>query len=112
MTRIESWKEVVDKVASRLSKWKMKTLSIGGRLTLTKAVLGSIPIYYMSLFKVPMKVLQRMESMRCHFFNGVELHSKRAMWVRWNNVLASKEKGGLGVSILFALNRALLFKWI
>ena len=112
MTRIESWKEVVDKVASRLSKWKMKTLSIGGRLTLTKAVLGSIPIYYMSLFKVPMKVLQRMESMRCHFFNGVELHSKRAMWVRWNNVLASKEKGGLGVSSLFALNRALLFKWI
>ena len=26
MTRIESWKEVVDKVASRLSKWKMKTV--------------------------------------------------------------------------------------
>ncbi|GJS35303.1 RNA-directed DNA polymerase, eukaryota, reverse transcriptase zinc-binding domain protein [Tanacetum coccineum] len=32
--------------------------------------------------------------------------------IRWKKVLASKNKGGLGVSSLFALNRALLFKWI
>nr|GEW16459.1 RNA-directed DNA polymerase, eukaryota, reverse transcriptase zinc-binding domain protein [Tanacetum cinerariifolium] len=35
-----------------------------------------------------------------------------SIWVRWNNVLASKKKGGLGVSSLFALNRAFLFKWV
>ncbi|GKF69941.1 hypothetical protein Tco_0202998 [Tanacetum coccineum] len=33
-------------------------------------------------------------------------------WVNWKKVLASKEKGGLGVSSLFALNRGLMFKWI
>ncbi|GJR58557.1 hypothetical protein Tco_1500719 [Tanacetum coccineum] len=64
MSRIKSWDEIVDKMVDRLSKWKMKTLSIGGRLTLLKAVLGSMPIYHMSIFKVPMKVLQRMESIR------------------------------------------------
>ncbi|GKC53420.1 hypothetical protein Tco_1076165 [Tanacetum coccineum] len=62
MSRIKSWDEIVDKMVDRLSKWKMKTLLIGGRLTLLKAVLGSMPIYHMSIFKVPMKVLQRMES--------------------------------------------------
>ncbi|GJT46364.1 RNA-directed DNA polymerase, eukaryota [Tanacetum coccineum] len=31
MSRIKSWDEIVDKLHSRLSKWKMKTLSIGGR---------------------------------------------------------------------------------
>ncbi|GJW18964.1 RNA-directed DNA polymerase, eukaryota, reverse transcriptase zinc-binding domain protein [Tanacetum coccineum] len=36
----------------------------------------------------------------------------RAIWVKWNKVLASKEKGGLGVSSFYALNRALLFKWV
>nr|GEY24012.1 RNA-directed DNA polymerase, eukaryota [Tanacetum cinerariifolium] len=46
------------------------------------------------------------------FFNGIDLNSKKSIWVRWNNVLAFKEKGGLGVSSLFALNRALLFKWV
>nr|GFB38535.1 RNA-directed DNA polymerase, eukaryota [Tanacetum cinerariifolium] len=32
--------------------------------------------------------------------------------VRLPNVLASKDKGGLGVSSLFALNRGLLIKWV
>ncbi|GJT79180.1 RNA-directed DNA polymerase, eukaryota, reverse transcriptase zinc-binding domain protein [Tanacetum coccineum] len=112
MSRTKSWDEVIDKMVNRLSKWKMKTLSIGGRLTLLKAVFGSMPIYHMSIFKVPMLVLQRMESIRCYFFNGNDLDSKRSIWVSWNKVLTSKEKGGLGVSSLFVLNRALMFKWI
>ncbi|GJR90742.1 RNA-directed DNA polymerase, eukaryota, reverse transcriptase zinc-binding domain protein [Tanacetum coccineum] len=33
-------------------------------------------------------------------------------WVSWRKVMAHKQYGGLGVSSLFALNRALLFKWI
>ncbi|GJV54302.1 hypothetical protein Tco_1450043 [Tanacetum coccineum] len=32
MTRVQAWQEIVEKVQSRLSKWKSKTLSIGGRL--------------------------------------------------------------------------------
>ncbi|GKD35627.1 RNA-directed DNA polymerase, eukaryota, reverse transcriptase zinc-binding domain protein, partial [Tanacetum coccineum] len=72
MSRVESWKEVIDKVESRLSKWKMHALSIGGRLTLLKSVLGSILIFYMSIYRVPSSVLQKMESIRCNFFNGYE----------------------------------------
>ena len=93
MSRIQSWNEVVDKLSTRLSKWKMKTLSIGGRVTLLKSVLGSLPIYYMSLYKVPMKVLQKLESIRCNFFNGVDLNGKKSIWIKWNKVLAPKGKG-------------------
>nr|GEY57431.1 RNA-directed DNA polymerase, eukaryota, reverse transcriptase zinc-binding domain protein [Tanacetum cinerariifolium] len=112
MPRIQSWNETIERMACRLSKWKLKTLSIGGRLNLLKSVLGSIPIYHMSLFKVPKKVLHSMESMRSYFFNGVELSSKKLVWVTWKHALTSKDKGGLGVSSLFALNRALMFKWV
>ncbi|GJX40524.1 RNA-directed DNA polymerase, eukaryota, reverse transcriptase zinc-binding domain protein [Tanacetum coccineum] len=112
MSRIQSWNETIEAMASRLSKWKMKTLSIGGRLTLLKSVLGSMPIYHMSIFKVPMKILQRMESNRSHFFNGSDPLAKKTTWVKWTNVLASKEKGGFRISILYALNRALMFKWV
>ncbi|GJW49663.1 RNA-directed DNA polymerase, eukaryota [Tanacetum coccineum] len=111
MSRVNSWDKVVDSLYARLSKWKMKTLSIGGRLTLLKSVLGSMPIYYMSLFKVPSQVLKKMEAIRSHFFNGAEAHENKMCWVKWNRVLASKEKGGLGVSSYFALNRALMIKW-
>nr|GEW50273.1 RNA-directed DNA polymerase, eukaryota [Tanacetum cinerariifolium] len=75
-------------------------------------ILGSMPIYHMSLFKVPKKVLHRMEFMRSHFFNGAELSSKKSVWVKWKHALDSKDKSGLGVSSLFAINRALMFKWV
>ncbi|GJV24186.1 RNA-directed DNA polymerase, eukaryota [Tanacetum coccineum] len=48
---VKSWDEIIGKLNSRLSKWKSSTLSIGGRLTLLKSVLGSSPIYTMSLYK-------------------------------------------------------------
>ncbi|GKE54582.1 RNA-directed DNA polymerase, eukaryota, partial [Tanacetum coccineum] len=112
MTRIKSWDEIVAKLHSRLSKWKLKTLSIGGRLTLLKSVLGSTPIYYMSMFKVPSQVLKCLEDTRRQFFNGADPKEKKMSWVKWSRVLASKDKGGLGVSSFFALNRALLLKWV
>ncbi|GJS77223.1 RNA-directed DNA polymerase, eukaryota [Tanacetum coccineum] len=78
MTRVQAWQEIVEKVKSRLSKWKSKTLSIGGRLTLLKSGLGSIPVFHMSIFKVPSKVLHILESIRSHFFNGHDPGSKKA----------------------------------
>ncbi|GKB49944.1 RNA-directed DNA polymerase, eukaryota, reverse transcriptase zinc-binding domain protein [Tanacetum coccineum] len=81
MSRIQSWDETINLIVARLSRWKMKTLSIGGCFTLINSVLGSLSIYHMSLFRVPLLVLRKMESIR-------------------------------GVSSLFALNRALLFKWV
>ncbi|GJT92085.1 RNA-directed DNA polymerase, eukaryota, reverse transcriptase zinc-binding domain protein [Tanacetum coccineum] len=111
-SRIKAWDDVILKLKSRLSKWKVKTLSIGGRLTLLKSVLGASPIYSMSIFKVPRGVLKVMESIRNHFFNGADHLENKITWVAWDKVLASKENGGLGVSSFFALNRALLLKWV
>ena len=112
MSRIECWDAVVEKVKKRLSIWKMKTLSIGGRLTLVKSVLGSMPLYHMSLFKAPSGVLNRIEALRNRFFNGHECNSKKALWVNWKRALTSKDGGGLGISSLYAMNRGLLFKWV
>nr|GEV45005.1 RNA-directed DNA polymerase, eukaryota [Tanacetum cinerariifolium] len=96
--RINSWDDVVSKVTSQLSKWKLKTLSIGGRLTLIKSVLTSIPLYQMSSFKVPIKVLNILESIRRKFFNGIEGNERKPVLISWDTVLASKKYGGLGVS--------------
>ncbi|GJS17970.1 RNA-directed DNA polymerase, eukaryota, reverse transcriptase zinc-binding domain protein [Tanacetum coccineum] len=112
MSRIDSWDEVITKVSTCLSKWKIKTLSIGGRLTLLKSVLTSIPLYHMSIFKVPMGVLKKLETIRRNFFNGVDQADKSITWIGLEKVLASKKNGGLGVPSFFASNRALLFKWV
>ncbi|GJV15403.1 RNA-directed DNA polymerase, eukaryota [Tanacetum coccineum] len=112
MSRYKAWDDVVLKLKTRLSKWKAKTLSIGGRLTLLKSVLGASPLYNMSIFKVLKGVLKVMESIRSNFFKGTSLSEKKISWIAWDKVLASKKKGGLGVSSYFALNRALLLKWV
>ncbi|GJV78503.1 RNA-directed DNA polymerase, eukaryota [Tanacetum coccineum] len=80
MTRINSWDVVINKTLSRLSKWKLKVLSIGGRLTLLKSVLGSISIYYMSMFRAPIQVINKLESIRSHFFNGVDHNVRKTFW--------------------------------
>ncbi|GJR98354.1 hypothetical protein Tco_0270528 [Tanacetum coccineum] len=112
MTRLGSWNDVVNKLSVRLSKWKLKSLSIGGRLTLIKSILSSLPLYHMSSFKVPKGVLHCLEATRRNFFNGSEGTDKKLSLISWKNVLASKKNGGLGISSFFATNRALIFKWI
>ncbi|GKD17169.1 hypothetical protein Tco_1206327 [Tanacetum coccineum] len=69
--------EIIGKVSNRLSKWKIKTLSVGGRLTLIKSVLTSLPLYHMSLYKAPLGVLRDLESLRRKFFNGADINEKR-----------------------------------
>ncbi|GJX67289.1 hypothetical protein Tco_0303016 [Tanacetum coccineum] len=76
-SRRKAWDEIIGKVSNRLSKWKIKTLSVGGRLTLIKSVLTSLPLYHMSLYKAPLGVLRDLESLRRKFFNGADINEKR-----------------------------------
>ncbi|GKA27181.1 RNA-directed DNA polymerase, eukaryota [Tanacetum coccineum] len=92
MSKFSSWHEVISKVKSRLSKWKHSSLSIGGHLTLLKSVISSIPLYHMSIFKVPLGVINHLESIRINFFNGVDGSNKKMVWISWKKVLMSKKK--------------------
>ncbi|GJT10259.1 hypothetical protein Tco_0857301 [Tanacetum coccineum] len=58
MKSIASWKTLVDRFHMRLSSWKANLLSIGGRLTLIKSVLGSSSyLLILSIFRAPESVL-------------------------------------------------------
>nr|GEY08021.1 putative ribonuclease H protein At1g65750 family [Tanacetum cinerariifolium] len=70
MKSIANWKKLVDRFNLRLSNWNANLLSIGGRLTLIKFVLGSLGIYYLSIFRAPDSVLQNLERIRSNFFWG------------------------------------------
>nr|GEX01512.1 RNA-directed DNA polymerase, eukaryota [Tanacetum cinerariifolium] len=68
MSRNSAWANTIQKIYSRLSRWKVKTLSVGGRLTLLKSVLGASPLYNLFIYKAPKGVLHDMESIRSTFF--------------------------------------------
>ncbi|GKF18422.1 zinc finger, CCHC-type containing protein, partial [Tanacetum coccineum] len=74
-------------------------LSIGGRLTLIKSVLGSLGIYYLSIFRAPESVLQDLERIRAKFFWGGNKDENKMAWVKWLIILNSFDKGGLNIGI-------------
>nr|GEV83096.1 putative RNA-directed DNA polymerase, eukaryota, reverse transcriptase zinc-binding domain protein [Tanacetum cinerariifolium] len=108
---LSNWQPLIDRFHKRLSSWKANLLSIGGRSTLIKAVLGSLGIYYLSIFKCPESVLKSLESLRASFFWGGSGDQKKMAWIKWDNILASYEKGGLNIGSLKAFNLAFLQKW-
>lgn len=112
MKSVEAWSGVLDKFTSRLSSWKTQNISVGGRLTLLKSVLGSLPLYLFSLFHVPVKILNDLEALRRRFFWGFQEGEKKINWIKWDTILLPKSKGGLGVGSLKAKNYGLLGKWV
>ncbi|GKD85582.1 putative RNA-directed DNA polymerase, eukaryota, reverse transcriptase zinc-binding domain protein [Tanacetum coccineum] len=46
INKSNNWKPIIDKFHNRLTSWKAKSLSPGGRLTLLKSVLGALGTYY------------------------------------------------------------------
>ena len=55
------WAGVEKRFKKRLALCKRKYLSKGGRQTLIKSILSSLPIYFMSLFVIPKRVVARLE---------------------------------------------------
>lgn len=64
MSRCANWTPIINRFHNRLSIWKAKTLSFGGRLTLIKSILGSLGVYYFSSFKSPISIINKLETIR------------------------------------------------
>lgn len=83
---------MVECFINRLSSWKSRSLSISGLLTLTKAALSSLPLYYISLFRAPSWVLNILESIFTLFFGGFKENERGLVWVKWKSVIFDVEK--------------------
>ena len=87
-------------------------ISKGGRLTLVKSMLASLPIYFMSLFQMSRSVCLRLEKIQRDFLWGYGALESKPHVVKWDIVCLDKRKGGLGVRCLHSLNKTLFCKWI
>ncbi|GKC10181.1 hypothetical protein Tco_1001791 [Tanacetum coccineum] len=111
MKSIVSWKILIDHFRSRLSTWKASLLYIRGLLTLINCVLGSLGIYYLSIFRSPESVLNDFERTWSNFFWGGNQEGKKMAWVKWPIILNSYDNAGLNIGSLKSFNLALLQKW-
>ena len=87
-----------------LSIWKANYLSIGGRVTLIKFVLANLPVYFLSMFKCPVSIINLIEKLRQDFLWHGRSEQKKFHLVDWTLVCKSKEEGGLGIRPLRQMN--------
>ncbi|XP_016168179.1 uncharacterized protein LOC107610679 [Arachis ipaensis] len=108
---VKTWKPILDRVEEKLSLWKAKLLNKAGKLVLIKSVLNSLPVYYLSLFKLPKAVAEKLISLQRRFLWSKEDGSNGMALVKWEVVQTPKKLGGLGVGDAMVRNTAMLFKW-
>ena len=106
------WNPIIEKIELRLVGWQKIYLSKGGRLTLLKSTLSSLPTYSLSLFLIPISVGKQIECIQRNFLRGGIGETHKHHLVSWDNVCSPIRYGGLRVRHLIPFNRALLGKWL
>ena len=74
------WNPILERLEKKLSGWKRLYLSKGGRLTLLKSTLSSLPTYYLSLFTIPKAVVTRLEGIKRNFCGVIQLSVSNIHW--------------------------------
>ncbi|KAL5580322.1 hypothetical protein UlMin_012764 [Ulmus minor] len=88
---------IKDRVWNKLSGWKSKFLSTGGREVLTKTIIQSIPTYSMSMFKLPYSLIKKLHRLCTQFWWGGNDEKKKNALVYLGASLCAQIEWGDGV---------------
>lgn len=77
----ETWSPILRKINRRLAKWKHKVLSLAGRVSLINFILSSIPLFFLSFFKMSGQVVKKIIIKERDFLWGCEEGNKKVSWV-------------------------------
>ncbi|GMQ00802.1 hypothetical protein CsSME_00047717 [Camellia sinensis var. sinensis] len=102
--------DILDRMAKKLSGWKVKNLSLTGRATLAKAATSSMPNHLMQTMEIPRRVCDQIDKLNRNFLWGNTEDRKKVHLVNWQQVCKSKSNGGLGIRQARVQNLALISK--
>ncbi|XP_061353484.1 kinesin-like protein KIN-14B [Gastrolobium bilobum] len=105
-----TFSHILDRVHSRINAWNHTSLSLAGRITLSKVVLLAIPAYVMQVSVVPLGVFDEIEKQIRSFVWGSTRSTKRPHLVAWDQLCMNKDQGGLGLRKMKDFNRAFIMK--
>lgn len=98
--RIIYYTDIVEKVIKKVTGWQSKVLNFGGKITLVKHVLQSIPIHILAAISPPKTTINYIKRVIADFFWGIDKDRKKYHWASWENMAYSTIEGGIGIRLL------------
>ncbi|GJR54178.1 hypothetical protein Tco_1404699 [Tanacetum coccineum] len=109
---VRDCKELVENVKNQIHDWRNKSLSMAGRLQLIRSVIGSMHVFWASVFIIPNGVLVDIKQCMRNFLWSPGASLKDQAKVAWDVVCLPKDEGGLGIRRLDHFNSALMVSHI
>jgi hypothetical protein len=103
--KLSTWEPLLEVIRRKLRSWGNKYVSLGGRIVLINVVLSAIPIFYLSFFKLPVKVWKEIVRIQREFLWGGLSKRRKVCWVRWEDICRTKKEGGLGIRDICLVNQ-------
>nr|XP_023892530.1 uncharacterized protein LOC112004511 [Quercus suber] len=109
-SKVNTFKELQEKITKRVIGWKEKFISKAGREILIKTVAQAIPTYSMCLFKIPKAICDNINSILSKYWWGQTKEERKIHWINWQKLCRHKKKGGMGFRDVSTFNLAMLAK--
>ncbi|CAA7057594.1 unnamed protein product [Microthlaspi erraticum] len=106
----ETFGTVLERMSSKLAGWKGRMLSLAGRITLTKAVSGSVPVHTMSSIRLPESTTKALDRVSRDFIWGSTPETRKQHLIGWDKICSLKADGGLGIRKANLMSKALIAK--
>jgi hypothetical protein len=103
----KDWTWLVNKFEDRILNWKHRFLSLGGRFILIKAVLESLPVYWMALAHIPASILKSLRQLIFTFLWSGCKKTRSFHLCKWEDISKPKSMGGWGLKHLSLFQKAL-----
>uniref|UniRef100_A0A0V0IU37 Putative ovule protein n=1 Tax=Solanum chacoense TaxID=4108 RepID=A0A0V0IU37_SOLCH len=108
--KIIYYSHLVEKVSKKVCGWQARILSFGGRITLIKHAIQSIPIHTMAAISPPNTAIKYIEAIIADFFWGRNQDKKKYHWASLDTMSLPCTEGGVGMRRLTDICTALQYK--
>ena len=108
-SKLATWDPIIKRIEDKMATFDV----MAGRLTLIKASISSLPMYYMSLFPVPKGIIEKINKLqRLFLWSGGSSAKPYLSLASWSLLELPKKLGGLGCGNILHRNLSLLFQWV